>query len=87
MQNSNNIDSNIQWAIDALYSKGHQVHSSIPDIIQDNPWLVVYRLKTDQGFVFLKKVPAALSLEPKIINLLFDKFHANVPHLIAINHD
>ena len=47
----------------------------------------VYRFKTNQGFVFLKKVPPALSLEPKIINILCKEFHANVPQIIARNQD
>lgn len=73
----------IQWAIDALHDKGYQVQSNVPDIIQDNPWSVVYRFKTNQGLIFLKQVPSELSLEPKVINILRSEFQANVPFIIA----
>jgi aminoglycoside/choline kinase family phosphotransferase len=78
-------NSPIQWATNFLRDNRYQIHSSIPDIIQDTPWSVVYRFKTDRGLVFLKKVPPALSLEPKIINILLHEFHANVPIIIAEN--
>lgn len=79
-------NSHIHWAINVLHDNGHQVHS-IPDVIQDNPWSTVYRFKTNQGFFFLKKVPEALSIEPKIINILSNEFHANVPFIIAENQE
>lgn len=80
-------NSHIQWAVNILHNHGYLIHFSIPDIIQDNPWSIVYRFNTNQGFVFLKKVPIALSLEPKIINILFNEFQANVPRIIAKNQD
>jgi hypothetical protein len=80
-------NSHIQWAINFLNNNGYLVHSSIPDIIQDNPWSVVCRFETNQGFVFLKKVPIALSLEPRIINILYSEFHANVPVVIGENQE
>jgi Phosphotransferase enzyme family len=78
-------DSYIQWAIDVLRDKEYQIQSHTPDIIQDNPWSIVYRFKTEQGFIFLKKMPSALSLEPNVINLLRSEFHASVPIIIADN--
>ncbi len=77
----------IKWALNVFYNNGYQINSAIPMIIQDNPWSIVYRFKTDQGFVFLKKVPKLLSLEPVIINILFNEFHANVPFIIAENQE
>ena len=76
----------IQWAMSALNEKGFRVDAATPDVIQNNPWSIVSRFKTDQGFVFLKKTPSALSLEPKVINLLHVEFQANSPVVIAENH-
>lgn len=76
-------DAHIYWAINILNDKGYQLESNMPDIIQDNPWAVVYRFKTNQGFIFLKSVPSEFSLEPKVIDVLRTEFHANVPFIIA----
>ncbi len=75
----------LQWAKDVLHDKSYQVQSNTFDLIQDNPWAVVYRIKTNKGFVFLKCVPSELSLETKIITLLQSEFQANVPSIIAEN--
>jgi Phosphotransferase enzyme family len=80
-------NAHIQWAIEVLHDKGYQVQSNTPDVIQDNPWSVVYRFKTNQGLIFLKRVPSKLSLEPDVINLLQTEFHANVPFIIAENNE
>lgn len=77
----------IQWAIHVLNDTGYQIQSDMPDVIQENPWAVVYRFKTNQGFVFLKKVPPGLSLEPNVINLLRMEFDASVPVIIAENQE
>jgi Phosphotransferase enzyme family len=77
----------INWAIKILTNNGYQLHTAIPEVIQNTPWSSVYRFKMNQGFVFLKIVPPALSLEPKIINILHTEFHANVPQIIAANHE
>jgi hypothetical protein len=82
------MDNNhIRWAIDILNTNGYQVNAPIPEIIQNTPWSKVYRFKINQGFIFLKKVPPALSLEPKIINILHKEFYANVPKVIAENQE
>lgn len=80
-------NSHIGWAINILNDNGYHIHSDIPDIVQDNPWSVVYRFKTDQGFTFLKKMPPLLSLEPEVINVLHKAFDANVPVIIAVNNE
>jgi hypothetical protein len=80
-------NSPILWAINILNDHGYQIHTSSPEIIQSTPWSEVYRFKTNQGFVFLKKVPPALFIEPKIINVLHKEFHANVPQIIADNDE
>jgi len=77
----------ITWAVNILSSSNYQLTSPTPEIIQNNPWSTVYRFKTNQGFIFLKKLPPALSLEPTVINILNEKFHANVPQIIAVNRD
>lgn len=80
-------NSHILWAIKSLNDCGYQIHTSIPETIQNTPWSEVTRFETNQGFIFLKKMPPALSLEPNIINILDKKFHANVPKIIASNHE
>lgn len=77
----------VQWAIDILNFKGYQIQSDSPDVIQDNPWSIVYCFKTNQGLIFLKQVPPRLYLEQNIINLLQTEFHANVPFIIAENKE
>lgn len=77
----------IQWAIKQLNEIGYQIHNPTPKIIQKNPWSEVSRFETNLGFIFLKKVPPALSIEAKIIQILHEKFHAPVPNLIANNDE
>lgn len=72
------------WAEKYLTSHGYVIENS-PEIIQKMPWSSVMRFSTDKGFVFLKKTPPALSLEPAITMILYDKLHANVPLVIASN--
>lgn len=77
----------LQWAVDVLSANGYKILIPSPDIIQKTPWSTVYRFSTDRGFVFLKDVPQALSLEPKVIDILRKEFNAPVPQLIANNPD
>lgn len=81
------IDNSITWAIKILNDSGYQTDISIPEIVQNTPWSVVYRFKTNKGFFFLKKVPSALFIEPEIINMLHKEFNATVPYLLAVNHE
>lgn len=78
-------NSHLAWAIQELNNQKYEIISLTPEIIQKNPWSTVYRFKTNRGFIFLKKVPPALSIEPKIIDVLYKKFHAPVPFMIAAN--
>ncbi|MBX3710166.1 MAG: phosphotransferase [Gammaproteobacteria bacterium] len=80
-------NAHIQWARNILEEKKYELQSDIPDVIQDNPWSTVYRFQTNQGLIFLKQVPSALSLEPNVINLLQTEYHANVPFIIAVNRE
>lgn len=79
--------SHLQWAIKQLNESGYQLLSQIPNTVQNTPWSQVYRFNTNHGFVFLKKVPPALAVEAKIIDILCDKFHAHVPHIIAKSYE
>lgn len=81
------MDNHIAWAIDILNHYGYQVQTSIPEVVQHTPWSDVDRFKTNHGDFYLKKVPTAISIESKIINILYKEFHASVPKIIADNHE
>lgn len=76
----------IQWAEQSLLSGGYTINNP-PENIQTTPWSKVKRFLTTQGYVYLKQMPAALSLEPEIIQILSDQFHVNVPTVLDINND
>lgn len=75
------------WTVSTLESMGYFLHTTDPEEVQITPWSKVYRYTTSQGTVFLKIVPAAISLEADIIRILHDQFKANVPVVIASNQD
>ena len=79
-------DSILKWATNVLTAKGLSLQHA-PEIVVDTPWSQVIRLSTSKGDVYLKQIPPAISLEPKIIQLLKNQFHANVPFVIALNDD
>ncbi len=79
-------DSILKWATTVLISKGYILQHA-PEIVVNTPWSQVIRLSTSRGDFYLKQTPPAISLEPKIIQLLRDQFHASVPIMIAINDD
>lgn len=78
-------NTHVQWAIKILTDRGYIVQNPVPEYIQRNPWSEVCRFATNQGFIYLKKVPPALALESTIIKLLYEQFHANVPVILADN--
>ncbi len=78
-------ENQVRWAIATLHEKNYQLLSQTPDVIQENPWAIVYRFQSNQGFVYLKCVPSELSIEPTIIKILLSEFNANVPVIIAEN--
>lgn len=80
-------NAHILWAINVLNDHKYYTNISTPELVQNTPWSTVCRFKTEQGFVFLKKTPPALSIEPKIIAFLHKEFHANVPKIIAANFE
>jgi len=74
----------IKWATDCLIAKGYSLQQSL-DILLETPWSNVIRFSTSQYDVYLKQMPLAISLDPKIIQLLADQCHASVPVVIATN--
>jgi Phosphotransferase enzyme family len=73
----------IEWALDTLQRLGYSIQNSTPETILQTPWSSVYRFITQQGYCYLKKVPAALSRESQVIDLLQKACAAPVPTLIA----
>lgn len=76
----------LEWATDYLISKGYSLLHS-PEILLETPWSNVIRFSTSQYDVYLKQMPPAISLDPKIIQVLMHQCHASVPVVIAINED
>lgn len=74
----------LKWAADCLISKGYSLQSS-PEILLETPWSTVIRFSTSRDDVFLKQMPPAISLDPKIIQLLAKQCQASVPDVIEIN--
>lgn len=76
----------LEWGTDYLSSKGYLIQGS-HTIVVATPWSNVIRFSTSKGYIYLKQTPPAISTEPKIIQVLADRFQANVPFVIAINND
>ncbi|HAT2049053.1 TPA: phosphotransferase [Legionella pneumophila] len=77
----------IEWALSVLNDLGYQLEITKPEIILNTAWSEVCRFQTNLGLVYLKKVPAALSLEISVIRLLQKQFNAPVPHILAHNQE
>ncbi len=77
----------VRWALQTLNTKNYKCTTDMPVVIQDNQWSVVFRISTDKGYVFLKVVPQKLFLETEVIELLHNKYHANVPAVIATSEE
>lgn len=75
----------IQWGSQYLSSHGYSLTSKLPETVQNTPWSSVVRFATSDGYVYLKHTPERLALEPTIIQILRDQFHAHVPKIIAHN--
>jgi len=83
MRDSKNF---IKWSTNYLEKMGYLIFYP-PIVVVETPWSHVIRILTSKGNVYLKQVPRAISIEPKIIQLLKDKFFATVPKVIVINTD
>lgn len=77
----------IQWGHNYLSSHGHILKNNLPEIVQNTPWSYVIRFATTDGNVYLKHTPKLIGLEPIIIQILHDQFHASVPEVIAHNSE
>lgn len=80
-------NSHIEWAISILNDLGYAHEPIKTEIILDTAWSQVCRFQTKFGTVYLKEVPAALSLEVSVIQLLHEQFNAPVPHILAYNQE
>ena len=76
----------LEWANKCLISKGYSLQHPYQVIIEA-PWSTVLLFPTSNGNIYLKKTPPLLFIEPSIIQLLADQFHANVPSVIASNNE
>lgn len=82
----NNQTPIIEWGTNYLVSKGYSIQQ-LPIIVLSTPWSNVIQFTTSKGCIYLKQSPPAISVEPKIIQILASQFQANVPFVIAINDD
>ncbi|MBX9585941.1 MAG: aminoglycoside phosphotransferase family protein [Gammaproteobacteria bacterium] len=75
----------IQWGYECLSSLGYTLKSNMSENVQNTPWSYVVRFDTSDGYIYLKCTPKLFALEPTIIQILHDQFHASVPTVIAHN--
>jgi len=75
----------IQWGCKCLTSLGYKLKSNLPENVLNTPWSYLVRFETFDGYIYLKHTPALFALEPTIIQILHDQFHASVPIVIAHN--
>lgn len=75
----------IQWGCKCLSSLGYILKSNLPENVSNTPWSYLVRFETSGGYIYLKHAPALFALEPTIIQILHDQFHASVPTVIANN--
>jgi hypothetical protein len=75
----------VLWVNNILSSLSYNLKSTSPEIIHNTPWSTVARFDTKEGLIYLKHTPELFALEPTIIQVLHDQFHANVPTVVADN--
>lgn len=75
----------IKWALNELLSLGYVLNNNTPEEVQQTPWSYVIRFETKDGYIYLKHTPELFALEPIVIKMLHEKFHASVPSVIAHN--
>lgn len=76
----------IRWGADCLAANGWAIEHS-PEIVLSTPWSMMVRFSTSIADFYLKQTPPAIFLEPQIIQLLYEQFHASVPVVVASNDD
>jgi hypothetical protein len=75
----------IQWASTCLLSLGYTLKNNVPENVLNTPWSYLIRFDTSDGYIYLKHTPELFALEPTIIQILHDQFHASVPTIIGHN--
>lgn len=75
----------IQWGHKCLSALGYTLKSNLPENVLNTPWSYLVRFETSGGYIYLKHTPELFALEPTIIQILHDQFHASVPTVIAHN--
>ena len=55
-----------------LQENGYKINSPF-QIVQDTPYSCVVKFSTDQGFIYLKTTPPALSIESSVIKILHEQ--------------
>lgn len=76
----------VQWGQDYLLSKGYIINKP-QELILETPWSRVIRFLTMDGYIYLKQIVPILSVEPLIINILYEKFQENMPVIVGINEN
>ncbi|HAU1107355.1 TPA: aminoglycoside phosphotransferase family protein [Legionella pneumophila] len=85
MNNDNLNKEIIKWGCTYLSSHNYTLKSNQPENVLNTPWSYVVRFETSDGYIYLKHTPALFALEPTIIQILQEQFHASVPIVIARN--
>lgn len=75
----------IKWSCKYLSSHKYTLKNKQPENVQNTPWSYVVRFDTSDGYIYLKHTPELFALEPTIIQILHEQFHASVPIIIALN--
>ena len=75
----------IQWGCKCLTSLGYTLKGNLPENVLNTPWSYLIRFETSDAYIYLKHTPELFALEPTIIQILHDQFHARVPTVIAHN--
>ncbi len=82
---NNSADSDIiQWAKEILNITNEKSFAK-SKLIKKTPWSTIIAIDTGREIVYLKHTPKLIALEPKIIQILHDQFHASVPTVLAEN--
>lgn len=74
----------IQWGSNYLISHGYTLKCDLPEDVQNTPWSYVVRFEASEGIIYLKHMPKLLALEPIIIQILHDQFHAIELHIVTV---
>lgn len=74
-----------EWGRKYLLSHDYTLKSNLPENVKNSPWSYVVRFATSDGYIYLKHMPKLIALEPIIIQILHDQFHASVPEVIVHN--